>query len=263
MDLTNPFDGPPPNEVALIHAPLARVIAQVRFPPILALENAAEISGFQKTIREYYPVLRKEEVREVSVSAHGEVKVGTVALWKFSDARDEWWVSVTNNFVALETRAYSSRKNFIDRLDLLFHAANAAFRPQVIERLGLRYVNRLKGPILNRLSSLVRQEMLGISASSLASFTHLSLTETHLALQGVGGEMLLRHGHLPPNMSYDPAIEPVDSPTWVLDIDTFRSQRLAFDPVHLSELSADLAQQSYRLFRWITKDEFLREHGGA
>jgi uncharacterized protein (TIGR04255 family) len=76
--------------------------------------------------------------------------------------------------------------------------------------------------------------------------------------------MLIRHGLLPPKATYDPAvIQPDDAPSWVLDIDTYQAERGSFDPKVLSGLVLGLADQAYRLFRWVVKDEFLKEHGGA
>lgn len=258
-----PFAGPAPAEVPLPRAPLARVIAQVRFPPILAIDRGDGVSGFQEAIRADYPVLQKEDVREVTVGPLGDVRVGQGTLWKFADAKDKWRVSLSTTFIALETKAYSSRADFLSRLDMVVQAADATFRPQVAERLGIRYVNRVQGPFLDRLASLVRSEMLGAAWSPLAQFIRLSMTETHLALPDARGEMLVRHGLLPPQTTYDPAIEPVQVRSWVLDLDCFRAARMAFDPTELSEVAGALSEQSYRLFRWVVKDEFLQEHGAT
>jgi uncharacterized protein (TIGR04255 family) len=256
-----PFAGPAPTEVPLPRAPLAAVIAQIRFPPILAIDKPERVSVFQEAIRATYPVLQKEEVRQVDVGQLGDVTVSQGTLWKFADAKDEWRVALSTTFVALETRAYSSRADFIARLDAVVQAADTVFRPQVAERFGIRYINRVHGPVLDQLSELIRPEMLGASKSVLSAFVHLSMTETHLNLPVTDGKMLVRHGLLPPEMTYDPAVEPTKMKSWVLDIDTFQATRISFDPTSLSDLAAILAEQSYRLFRWVVRDEFLHEHG--
>lgn len=263
MTDVSPFTGPAPTEVPLRLAPLARVIAQIRFPTILAIDKPDGVSGFQEAIRTDYPVLQREDVREVNVGPLGDLRFGQGTLWKFADAKDEWRVSLSTTFVALETKAYSSRADFMSRLDALVQAADASFRPQVAERVGIRYVNRVHGLVLARLAELVRPEMLGATSSALAAFVRLSMTETHLAMPEIGGEMLVRHGLLPPQTTYDPAVEPVQMQSWVLDVDTFRAARMPFDPTGLSELAAILAEQSYRLFRWVVNEDFLREHGGV
>jgi uncharacterized protein (TIGR04255 family) len=264
MPAVDPFLGPAPAEVGLSHAPLARVIAQVRFPPILALDKPEEVSGFQKAIRADYPLLRRDEVREIEVAPLGNIKVTTGVVWKFSDAREEWQVSLSTTFVALETRAYTSRADFLTRLDAVVRAADAAFTPQVVERLGIRYVNRIQGSPLDRLSLFVRPEMLGVVLSPIAAHVRLNITETHLELPGGVGQMLIRHGRLPPQATYDPeVIQPDGASSWVLDIDTYQAERGSFDPWVLSELLRGLADQAYRLFRWVVTDDFLKEHGGA
>lgn len=261
MTESAPFSGPTPVEVALRNAPLARVVAQVRFPVILAIDGPGGVRSFQEAIRPTYPVLKEEDVREVTVGALGDVKVSKGTLWRFADADDRWRVSLSTNFVALETRAYISRADFISRLSDIIQAAETAFQPQVAERLGLRYVNRVEGTALERLSSLVRPEMLGVWSSPIAPLVRLSITETHFSLLDQGNEILMRHGLLPAQMTYDPAVEPVQSPSWVLDLDGFRATRMSFDAVELSELADRLAEQCYRLFRWIVNEAFLREHG--
>jgi uncharacterized protein (TIGR04255 family) len=263
MTDTAPFTGPAPAEVPLPRAPLVRVIAQVRFPPILAIDKQNVVSGFQEAIRADYPVMQREDVREINVGPLGDVKVVDGTLWRFADAKDEWRVSLSTTFVALETRAYSSRTDFIARLDAVVQAADESFRPQVAERVGIRYINRVEGAVLERLHTLIRSEMLGATSSALKSFVRLSLAETHLKVPEISGEMLVRYGLLPPKMTYDPAVDQVQMESWVLDIDTFRVARMTFDPTELSELAAKLAEQSYRLFRWVVNDDFLREYGAV
>lgn len=55
MPAFNPFGAPGPDEVPLERAPLVRVIAQLRFPPIVSLGRADFIGPFQEAIRSRYP----------------------------------------------------------------------------------------------------------------------------------------------------------------------------------------------------------------
>src|SRR5580658_5911796 len=61
--MDDPLVAPPPQEVPLAHAPLVRVIAQVRFPLVVAVEQRDFIAPFQETIRARYPVLRQEQTQ--------------------------------------------------------------------------------------------------------------------------------------------------------------------------------------------------------
>ena len=68
-----PLTGPPPPEVPLTDPPLARVIAQVRFPLIASLEKREFIRSFQEAIRSCYPVLRPEERKGVVLGPQGVI----------------------------------------------------------------------------------------------------------------------------------------------------------------------------------------------
>jgi uncharacterized protein (TIGR04255 family) len=256
------FEGAPPQEIKLARAPLARVIGQVRFPPNLALAQPEEVSGFQKAIRRTYPVLSRMEMPDVSISATGELKVSPATVWKFSDAQSQWDVAVSTTFVALETRSYVDRSDFMARLTTVLEAADAEFSPQVATRVGLRYVNRITGPTLDKLSVLVRPEMQGITSLPLGGMVKLTMTESQLELPDGSGKVTLRHGLMPANSTYDPgSLEPLPTPSWVLDIDSSKESSMTFDPTALSELSRQFADWSYRLFRWVVTDQFLQEHG--
>jgi uncharacterized protein (TIGR04255 family) len=256
------FEGPPPEEVRLARAPLARVIGQVRFPPNLALARPDEVAGFQKAIRRTYPVLSRMDMPAVAINAIGEMKVTPETVWKFSDAENQWGVAVSTTFVALETRSYVDRSDFLARLATVLEAADAEFSPQVATRLGLRYVNRIIGPALDRLPALVRPEMQGMTSPPLGGMVKLTMTESQLELPEKAGRLALRHGLMPAQATYDPvSLEPLPMPSWILDIDASKESPMTFDPTALSELSRQLADWSYRLFRWVVTEQFLREHG--
>lgn len=256
------FEGPPPQEIKLTRAPLARVIGQVRFPPNLALAQPEEVSGFQKAIRRAYPVLSRMEMPDVSINATGELKVSPATVWKFSDAQNQWDVAVSTTFVALETRSYVDRSDFMTRFTTVLEAADAEFSPQVATRVGLRYVNRITGPALDKLSVLVRPEMQGMTSLPLEGMVKLTMTESQLELPEGAGKLALRHGLMPAHSTYDPSsLEPLATPSWVLDIDASKESSMTFDPTELSELSRQFADWSYRLFRWVVTDQFLQEHG--
>lgn len=256
------FEGPPPPEIRLSRAPLARVIGQVRFPPNLALAQPDEVAGFQKAIRRAYPVLSRTDTPTIAVGPTGEMKVTPETVWRFSDARNQWDVAVSTTFVALETRAYVDRSDFLNRFATVLEAADAEFNPQVATRLGLRYVNRITGPALDRLPTLVRPEMQGMTSPPLAGMVKLSMTESQLELPDEAGRLALRHGLMPAQSTYDPgSLEPLPMPSWILDIDASKESSMTFDPTALSELSRQFAGWSYRLFHWVVTDQFRQEYG--
>ena len=99
-------------------------------------------------------------------------------MWKFSDAQNLWDVAVSTTFVALETRSYTDRADFLGRLATVLEAADVEFSPQIATRLGLRYINRVTGPALGRLSTMVRPEMRGMTSLPLEGMVKLTMTES-------------------------------------------------------------------------------------
>jgi uncharacterized protein (TIGR04255 family) len=264
MAADDPFVGPAPAEIFLSHAPLARIVTQVRFQTILALNETSGVADFQEAIRADYPAFRQEDAREVTLLPTGEVRSAPQNVWRFADASEDWTIAVASTFIALETRANTNSRDFLRRLATVFDAAQTTFRPKLVDRIGLRYVNRVQGSALARIRELVRPEMLGIAGGILASRIQLSLSETHIVLAEEDGDrMLLRHGLLPAQATYDPGAVPAsDAASWVLDLDAYRDRRMEFEAHRLGQIATSLAEKEYRMFRWVVSDEFLREHGG-
>jgi uncharacterized protein (TIGR04255 family) len=68
---------------------------------------------------------------------------------------------------------------------------------------------------------------------------------------------------MPPNATIDPAaIEPLDEPSWVLDIDMFSTAPLSFDVETLTGEARRYAERIYTVFRWAVTDVFLERFGG-
>ena len=74
----DPFVAALPAEVPLKDAPLVRVIAQIRFPEILSIEQRDFVAPFQEAIRGTYSVLRQEQAQGMLL--------GSVAKFKTSRA---------------------------------------------------------------------------------------------------------------------------------------------------------------------------------
>lgn len=259
--IENPFEGPAPAEVKLSRAPLSKVIGQVRFPPNLALSKADEVAAFQKRVRQDYPVLTKLDIAELTLTQNGEPEITPGVVWKFQDTGGNWDVAVSNTFVALETRGYTHRQDFLTRFEAILAAADADLSPHIATRVGVRYVNRVAGLSLDRLPSMVRNEVRGLASSTLSGIVRHTMTESQFELPG-SASLVLRHGLLPSGLTYDPAsVEPSSSPSWILDFDAFKEEQTAFEVANLLRSAQHFSESVYRLFRWIVTDDFLAEYG--
>lgn len=256
-----PLSGPPPAEVPLPEAPLVRVIAQVRFPPILTIGEAGSVAPFQETIRAAYPICEDERVHHVVLGPSGGPNVKEVRVWRFRDRSRNWRVSLGTDFVSLETKAYESRENFLERLRHVISGVETTLEPQEAQRLGVRYIDRLTGPAIERISELVKTDVLGVSQTALGHVAQHVLTDSLFPAEE--GRIRARWGNLPPKGTIDAeALEPSDEASWILDLDMFRSEPQTFSTDQLMETATQFAQRIYTVFRWIVTDEFLRFYGG-
>lgn len=257
----NPLTAPPPAEVPLPRAPLVRVIAQVRFPLIISIERREFIAPLQEVLRASYPVLRSEQTQELAVNLRGPTPPAAQTVWRFSDVEGHWRVSLAPEFIALETTAYTRRTDFMSRLRDVVQALHEHVGLKVVDRLGLRYIDRVEGPDFKDIAQLVRSEMLGIATTPLAAHVRHSLCETLLELKGAS--LLARWGNLPPDATVDPAaIEPIQVPSWILDLDMFSAESFDFELEPLMDRAHSHAERLYTFFRWAVTEEFLRRYGG-
>lgn len=264
-----PLSGPPPEEVPLTRPPLVRVVAQVHFAPILAIRNPDKVADFQESIRATYPNLTQECLPHLTLQANGTPNFQDAVIWRFSSSLKslQWRVSLGTDFVALETSAYKSRKDFLERLEIILSNVERNFRPSEAYRLGLRYVDRIVDDGFERIDDLISTSVLGISRrddgtqSSLGRAIKFLMTEAHL--EADEGVIQARWGHLPPNQTYDAdALEAINKSSWTIDLDMFTRGPQPFVSDELLALATVFAERNYAVFREMVTPEFLRFYGG-
>ena len=259
-DIDDPLVAPPPTEVPLENAPLVRVIVQVRFPEILSVGNRDFVAPFQEAVRPEYPVLRQEQTQAVLLGPAGMMPVKPQTAWRFADVEGHWRVSLTPEFLALETTKYTSRSDFFKRLRTVVAILNEHIGPKLVDRVGVRYIDRITGSNVDDIVKLVRPEVRGILGTSAASHAAQALSETVFALDNAG--IIARWGQLPPNATVDPsAIEPASEKSWILDLDMFSATPAPFDVERVVSDATGYAARIYTFFRWAVTKDFLLRYG--
>lgn len=261
-----PLEGPPPAEISLPRAPLVSVIAQVRFALHLPVRIPERVAVFQDAIGERYPHLASQNVPTFAVNvtpAGLTTQPGSevVVHWRFSDQAHQWQVTLTPEFITLETRAYESRDDFIERLEGILQALEDTLAPKLVTRFGMRYIDQIRGKELSEIGKLLRSEVFGVAGSlGGAPVKHL-LTE--LLVPAEPGDLLARWGRLPADVTIDPnLVPPIPEDSWLLDLDVSKTQERLFDTAHLSATARSAANRAYAVFRWMVTAEFLRAYGG-
>jgi len=133
--------------------------------------------------------------------------------------------------------------------------------PVQLDRVGVRYIDRITGDAVDDLVNLVRPEVRGITGTIASAHAAHALSESMFDLPG--SRVLARWGCLPPGSTVDPAaIEPAKEKSWILDLDMFSAAPMPFavEPV-VAEGPAIRREDLHRL-PWAVTDDFLRKYGG-
>lgn len=261
----DPLFGPPPEKrTELARAPLTGVLTQLRFGEIFSIQKRDFIAPFQEIIRQSYPLTDEQAAVSIQVGEGNAPTVKSSKFWKFSDAEKVWTISLAPDFLSLETKRYSNRVEFRDRLREVLEALAKSIRPTLVTRTGVRYVNRLIEPEISMLRDLFYDEIGSFSSSSLRQHIHHSLTEA--LCETKEGKLLVRWGLMPANASPDPGLlPPIELKSWVFDMDSFRDQQPApvpFHPAELSDLVYALATRANTFFYWAARPRLIEVFGG-
>lgn len=264
-DQFDPLFGAAPKEIPLPSAPLVSVLCQVRFTEIISIQQKSFIASFQEHVRPDYPLMRAEKLKTIAVDEQGaSVTVSDENIWRFIDAAKGWRLSLTSAFFALETRRYTSRADFIDRLGKAIAAAQATIKPTHVTRIGMRYVDRVDLQDQRSMDKMLRPEMFGIAGSSLRK--NMNHTISEISCQVKEGQLTARWGMLPPRGTHDPEImPPIASESWFLDLDTssdHQASPIGFDSDMIRNSAMGLASRAYSFFRWAVTEQFLTAFGG-
>jgi uncharacterized protein (TIGR04255 family) len=254
----NPLIDPPPPRVDLPNAPLAWVVVMVRFPMVLEVEQPDVLASFQFALRDRYPLGVLEQVQELTV---GSQPLPTKKVWRFQDEK-AWRVSLSQDFLALETRAYSSSEDLFERLAEVLRALMSKLQPARVERLGVRYIDRICGDELRDIQHLVRPEIAGVACTPAMQNCQHAFSDN--AFRVDDNLLIARWGLLPANATMDPSvIAPLESPSWILDLDMVSQQPFSFEEEAIVSRARAFASRIYTFFRWATTTEFLRRYGGT
>lgn len=259
-----PFGDEPLAEVPLENPPLVAVIAQVRFPPIASIAEQSFIGPFQEELRPTYPVLRPEREVRLAFTPDGPVPTPeSNVVWRLTDIEQNWRVSLAPSFLSIDVDTYTSRKEFVARFRAALQALHNHIKPQLLDRLGVRYVDRIElSDDVARLHRLIRPEVLGAVGHDFGDAT-LSRSIADSEIRSTEGIMRARWGVLPAHTALDSFHgEPPATPSWLLDLDMFTSKgSRSFEVAEAAQLAELFAERIYRVFRWAVSDELLELFG--
>ncbi|MFE7076271.1 TIGR04255 family protein [Streptomyces sp. NPDC057620] len=258
-------------DIPLPHAPLVRVIGQLRFGTLSVLASGDEApQAFIGKLSADYPFI-EQGLEQTLLFAPGQPMQQTESgkVWRLRSSDQQSVVALSNGALTLETTAYPGRTDFCGELTRLAEAFHAVTHVPSYNRVAVRYTNRLTGPdTLERLPQLIQPEFLGLVGAPQGSGMRLAhmLSQALLSF-GDTDRLLVQFGLLPESGTFEPTLPPVGEPSWVLDLDSYAEfpdprRGLSADADVVSRTAIDCAERAHTLFRWAVKDAFLTHFGG-
>ena len=124
---------------------LAQVICQVRFSPVLRLQQQTEVAAFQEEVRAQYPGFLLEPAMAVVITPQGIAQQDTGAKnYRFVDSDHAVVLVLGIDFVAIETRQYVAIEDVVQRIRDAVAIVERLYQPALRMRLGLRFTNELR-----------------------------------------------------------------------------------------------------------------------
>lgn len=189
------------------HNPLAEVVAELRFPPILRIE-AESPAQFQEAIRESYPFYRQVMTAgQLPPNVPAPVRnliqsMGAAAgpVQHLFEAHDRTLsIVLSREALILKTSSYARWEDFRSRLDRLRATFERQYQPISYTRVGLRYVDIVRRSILGLndvpWSDLLKPHIAGeLSADEFGENIDSMSRQLHCRLQGEDSFLALKTG---------------------------------------------------------------------
>jgi uncharacterized protein (TIGR04255 family) len=247
---------PPSPRVFYEKAPLIDVIAQLRFPPILAIQ-AGPPAEFQERIRKVFPLVEEGFAlglpMGVELPAQVEKLISSQSgdkLYQFLSEDRKDTITLSKDMIGFSTKKYSRWEEFKTTLMNSVEALNQIYSPSFYNRIGLRYIDAINCDSIglgnSKWSELFKREILGeISIPLFEENLLLVSRQIVISFPDKFGALLLQHGL--------GNIQNKRGFSYIIDFDFYREQKTEVgDASAVLERFHDLAG---RAFRWCITDK--------
>ena len=254
----------------LPNAPLAYVLAQVRFEPFLEIEKC--IPALQTHLRDRYPRFRRfERVGfEVVTDEKQPPRVQPAGLvhWEFGTATHVEGIVVQQDSLVFHVTAYETHEQFGQAWQWVMNRVGEQLPRLFVNRIGLRYIDFIVPKVDELPEDYVVDRLRCDPEPGISSQSHRGLTAAEYRLDGDRGYLAVRYSRgtgqprLPPDL-VDLSLRPsaimqqtVDEkqPTAVLDIDRYMALSATYDADALAEQFRQMHGETSTVFKALTTD---------
>jgi uncharacterized protein (TIGR04255 family) len=234
-------------------APLKLALVQVRTSPMFAVDRPEAVEGLARAMPDDWVLVEEGRAHRVQMQVTpagiAQSPEDAERVWRFETTDRRYVATLTPTSVGVETGHYDDFARFRTRITPVLDALaeDAAFRPRLATRIGVRYVNEVQDDRLRHDESraaVVHPELLG-PATTLGTGLMASLQE--LRFQQEDGVLAVRHG-----------LTSVGE--YLLDSDHYSEERRDFDVPDLTRLVQSWHDTIEGVFAWAF-EPWLRERG--
>lgn len=245
-------------QLLLANAPLVQAMCQVRFAPVPELVDDDNERQLAALLEDEYPIRGTVQGAQLVIFG-GQSNPPLETFRTFEDVDGAWKVTLAQDAVTLETRAYKDRDDLLNRVSSILTNLSQVKQPPRVARVGVRYTDRVLNPM--GLRTLVQPSLIGMLAD-IEDDELIVHQSTQVGLHdSSNSQVLVRSLLVPPNAQFDPNIDAVSDPSWVLDIDASNQEAMAFEVDRIIQVARLLAKRAYQVFYWAVTDEFRAQFG--
>ena len=256
----------------LPNAPLAYVLAQVRFQPILEMDKS--VPSIQTALRLKYPRYREVKVAGIEIGPNGARMLDAATRWEFTSASSRQGVILQTNSLVLHATEYSTYAAFSDSFHDVLKIVGDLVPGILVDRLGLRYIDFImpspgQNPDQFVVSSLGCRPDPGVPFESHSGVTtaDYELADGHLIIRFTRGRGLppLPPDLQPLSLAASDVMERKDADsvdTAILDTDRFIEISVPYDATNLLQRFESMHDHISRAFKAITTAHAVRTWSG-
>lgn len=211
-----------------------------------------------------YPLFTEQHQKVFSMGPDGPISDHGEKVYQWSSVDRNWNVILGRKFLSFYCLTYVSFADFSPRFESVLERLVETVEIPIFERIGLRYVNQVADEsFVSNLSHYIEPLVLGFAGLSAKS-TEVELlgSQNQVAYKIGNSVMQVRSGILDAGQTVDPAIEPYNEKSWILDLDASSTVNMTTGIGALLEEAGRLAHINYDFFKLVASDGFLNEFGG-
>jgi len=255
--------------------PLVHVLAQVRFTPVFGLKD--RIQAVQARLRACdFPRYDQTTIQNLVIEAGGQaMRLDPVARYDFLNRDKTEGVVLTSDFVLVHTNKYSTYEEFDNRLRQVLTIVNAEVTPDLVERIGIRYVDLVRLDPGESFTQYLAPGLLGYAFESTQASLEIEGAASRMesiAKTASGSQLAVRCFQradgtiLPPDLwptvlNYEGRTIPAGELVTILDIDHSSTQPVDFEVDPVADALAALHDKTDITFRGAVTPYALQKWG--